>query len=365
VQLIFFDTTALHKGWFLRGPRWDVVRAAAMDGRIQAAVSEASIQELVRQAEERVTEIRKDRNEHDRDFESLGLSAPHSDPGFDKVRFEANIRERFNESRIEILPLPGASLQEILVRDLSVTPPFQRSGKGFRDTLIWLTLVEWHSGEGELIFVTANTKDFCENGKLAPQLVHELPEGSSVRVVPSMDSLVTGTLNLLPVREASTTVDAEGSADVADDTTEGDRILQALLSTEKDLLGTSVSLRDSSSPFGLRVESANFAVEIEDATVEGVELDTASVKLFQYEFLSGTTELWNARIDATLRLVGYVHKSDLGALPHSAEVTDSDWNRRYAEVSISLDCELIYDVRVEVLEESASAELTEIDLQRT
>jgi hypothetical protein len=75
-----------------------------------------------------------------------------------------------------VLPLPQASVEQLMRRDLEFKRPFARKqGRGLRDYLIWLSILEARKKyAGRIVFVTANHTDFAVNGKLAPEYLEDL-----------------------------------------------------------------------------------------------------------------------------------------------------------------------------------------------
>src|SRR6185437_14718009 len=65
---------------------------------------------------------------------------------------------------------------EIVRRDLRRKRPFQESGKGYRDTLLWESIVRQGTEKGALtVFITQNTRDFADsNGDLHSDLMSDI-----------------------------------------------------------------------------------------------------------------------------------------------------------------------------------------------
>lgn len=62
---------------------------------------------------------------------------------------------------VEIAEHADVSHDEIVKRDLAKRKPFDESGRGYRDALIWDVLKNIDADE--VIFVTSNTNDFCDS----------------------------------------------------------------------------------------------------------------------------------------------------------------------------------------------------------
>lgn len=89
--------------------------------------------------------------------------------------YEDYLREKI-ASNGEVAPFPEVALQNLVERDLERRKPFKENGVGFRDTLIWETILNLATREGceGIIFITKNTKDFSDNNALHPDLIRDL-----------------------------------------------------------------------------------------------------------------------------------------------------------------------------------------------
>lgn len=64
--------------------------------------------------------------------------------------------------------------KDIVTRDLKRTRPFQQSGTGYRDALVWETVIRHYVKKGAVtVFITDNVKDFCD-GKGKGELHEDL-----------------------------------------------------------------------------------------------------------------------------------------------------------------------------------------------
>ena len=105
------------------------------------------------------------------------------------------LRSRLNDLGIKIIPYPLISHEKVVERDLDARRPFKESGRGYRDTLIWesvLNVVDKSSKEiPDVVFVSNNIKDFCEENILHPDLVRDLTEREiSINAIKLYRSLV-------------------------------------------------------------------------------------------------------------------------------------------------------------------------------
>lgn len=91
---------------------------------------------------------------------------------------------------VEVLKYDAISHKEVLDRALRVKRPFRQGEKGYRDTLIWLSLVEFIKSQGkslEIYFISGNRADFfADNDPLVfhPDLTLDLQAFPHAKVTP-------------------------------------------------------------------------------------------------------------------------------------------------------------------------------------
>ena len=89
----------------------------------------------------------------------------------------SSLLEKF---RTRILPYPNVSHEALMRKALAPSKPFVSSGRGYRDALIWSSLLELAKASNEEItFISANSSDFCiskNDFKLHEDLIGELGE---------------------------------------------------------------------------------------------------------------------------------------------------------------------------------------------
>lgn len=92
-------------------------------------------------------------------LQSIELSAPI----MDKLRYRLLKRLSHTVGKtIEVIPIPSIGLDEILARSFSAKKPFSSGGKGFKDYLIWVNLLEAlkDNPNATVVFISNNTGDF-------------------------------------------------------------------------------------------------------------------------------------------------------------------------------------------------------------
>lgn len=108
---------------------------------------------------------------------SLGLiQAPPSAQMIEEALL-GRFMEGLRRNRISNISHGETTLEQIVERSLSETPPFKSKGRGLRDALIWYSLLDFlRNNPGDTVaFITDNSQDFGK-GSLSPELMDELTQ---------------------------------------------------------------------------------------------------------------------------------------------------------------------------------------------
>jgi hypothetical protein len=125
------------------------------------------------------------------------------------VEYRDNLQARLDAVGAKYLNYPRTSHADLVRRELEGTKPFKENGAGYRDALIWETVLELASdGDDPVAFISENKKDFSDNGKLHPELVAHLDslseQHSEVHYFADLESFVEQKIK--PVLEALDTI---------------------------------------------------------------------------------------------------------------------------------------------------------------
>jgi len=179
-------------------------------GRLRVIVPEVVVREAVgkfrRTVEERLTK----HTAAVRDLRRLGIgigdgSVPDATQA--SAGYEAELRQRLAGAGAEVPAVPSVDILRLVDNAIARKKPFDERGSGFRDALIWSTVMEvggsWVVAAPLIAFVTGNTKDFCgEDGhSLADDLAEELEAAGRavVRVYKSIEDFVLSGITDDPV----------------------------------------------------------------------------------------------------------------------------------------------------------------------
>lgn len=79
--------------------------------------------------------------------------------------FRGKIEKVIEKKFDALIPIPEVPHENLVMRDLNRKKPFERSGKGYRDALIWESILQLgRETQDKIVFISENTKDFSEDG---------------------------------------------------------------------------------------------------------------------------------------------------------------------------------------------------------
>jgi hypothetical protein len=361
--LIFFDTNVFSTESSLSSPSWDSLADAAQSGRGEMAVSDVTAAELTRQVGEKSEKFHTVFAAAQATLKAHGVHAELQGP-VETASYDADLRSRLKSRQVDVMPLPLLSHAEVVKRDFDGLKPFERSGKGYRDTLIWLTFLEWlanaQNANTPVYFVSTDTGDFSDNksGQLAAELKAELPVGADVSLV-TMKEIVTTIRDLKRASAMTEPHTPKPNDGIGKD--EGWHELMEPSAQETAGRSGLMTFRAIVGDDGEKyVDPILFRLDqVENVTVSWVEVEEDSVEATLVDTVSGST-IWDVRASARIEIEGLVHRGEAFVLSSAWDARIVDTDDVYVQVTHSLQCTLVADVRVEADEETADGVLTDV-----
>lgn len=268
------------------------------------------------------------------------------------ARYASSLREYLDEHSVKILPLPTVSHEKLLVDDLANKKPW-KEGKGYRDALIWHTLLDLLSRTQEadqIIFVTANTSDFADSSK--NQLANTLREEAShferevlmAKDIGAALVLVTPENNLDYPPAPSIRLELLPRLSVTAPETPNMRIavLDAVQATMDKITGSSIDDQLDERSSGLSFGEVNIPPELQNPTLYNVDARMEDAELDEYEDYGDDLILLHVTVPAGVTIDGYAHKSD--TYGDTLEIMEFDWNDHMSWVYIEREVRLIFSV---------------------
>ena len=94
----------------------------------------------------------------------VSFKAPDFDVSAELEKYRLRLDSRFEKISVRILPYPPITHEAMVDRQLKDLMPFQPKGTGYRDALIWYSLLEELKKEDrDCVIVTNNTNDFSQH----------------------------------------------------------------------------------------------------------------------------------------------------------------------------------------------------------
>jgi hypothetical protein len=333
---ICLDTNTLQNNWLATGEAFTLLGELIAKGECEAFISEISILEHVRHYEKDAPQIESKMKARLGSYAKLFLEQikiPVLAPLYDLPTFEKRFRTRLAQLAIKVLPIPAVPHQELVARDLGERKPFAAGGKGYRDTLIWLSfLTVIDNTTTKAILVTNNSNDFGGQDKSAlhPELIAEIkaknPQCDALWFpAPQklVDELVKPALKALAEEEAKTQKILKRIQDGKYKAFKLEKVVAEELGNNFDAQEPEGTFYAGDEP----LEEPLYVSIVEDPT----EIEaTALLKLKSGDYLcEGTAEV-TATVEGYLDKFEAFNQSELG----HAFVMNPDHNEHYAEVEV-------------------------------
>jgi len=191
---IFLDTNIFYNNWYLKSADFKYLfnylsntgSTLLLSDVVCMEVENLRTKELTAISSTITSELKKAKklNSIVVDFDLSKLDQPY------------NFKELVNDRAISVIFLPcdNVSQTEVLTRALKKIKPFQEEDKGYRDTLIWLSLIKYlkHSNaRTSVVFITNNKNDFFSPAKteLHDDLKNDIVESALQCKILAHDSL--------------------------------------------------------------------------------------------------------------------------------------------------------------------------------
>jgi hypothetical protein len=171
---IFLDTTVLRSDFYLASPDARLLQQFVRTTGATLAVPLIVIEETKNKFREELEKGAVEINKLSRLLPANSRQLPVLDINTQVRDYEIQLLERLSSDfRFRALDFPEVSHRELVERDLRRRKPFSKSGEGYRDALIWHSILETiKSAKDEFVFITDNARDFWNDAAkdLHPEL---------------------------------------------------------------------------------------------------------------------------------------------------------------------------------------------------
>lgn len=184
-RTVLLDTSILVADWLLRGPAATFILRESSQHRLRLVVPELVIKEAAHVYERRLTVTTKKLHTAAREHRRVSLDAQRNRRIEDLIAelaalrapgaYEQALRDVLDSAQAEIAPVPDTTHEQILDRAFRGRRPFDIDGRaGYRDALIWETVLRAAAATGPVALVTANSTDFAASRKRPQDLADDL-----------------------------------------------------------------------------------------------------------------------------------------------------------------------------------------------
>lgn len=181
-MLVILDTNIVLQDPLFRQPSTAVFFAAVEALGAQVVLPEVVYREALRKCGDilrGVTDRAASNSKEARRF-GVELEPPPSEFLQSGLRqYEEHLQARLSELNIDRAPIPRVEHEVVLERVLARRRPFQKSEAGYRDFLVWQTVLDLtQECRGIVAFISANSRDFADaSGALHTELQDDLGAG--------------------------------------------------------------------------------------------------------------------------------------------------------------------------------------------
>lgn len=338
---VILDTNIIFSDFHLKGARIKNLCESVKSTGDTVHIPEVVVDESINKYREKTRECKLKIDRGISDFKRLTGKDVEDNPISDEFilkeseKYARSFKKQLQELGIKIIPYPSISHQELVKRDLARKKPFQETGKGYRDALIWesvksiceksLSLFE----NPKIIFVNKNHKDFCEEGLLHPDLKEDLVNNGInedyVRVIEDIDIFIKEYIK--PKQKILKNIQEELNANkqyngIYLNTEINNRITEFLLHREFDY------------------EESPFRQEFENPSVVGI--NEPSFTVMEVRQISEEEFFVEVKIDVDCEFNFFIFKNDAMCMDEDElpYIWDSDWNKHYMAASKTIPIKL-------------------------
>lgn len=334
---IIIDTNVIHLDFKLNKARIVTLCNTSTILGHEIFIPEVVIDEIVKQYDEKAEEYINSFNTALKKLSDLSTS-PITQTPIDAKGFISNYRNELNnrikQLGIGIIPYPNTGHKIMVARELGKKKPFKDSTKGYRDALIWDSVMEHtqkYSSNCGIIFLTANSKDFADKDKkglhadlIADCVSNGIPT-TSIRLVTDIQNFIDNEIILrsTELKEKFNQLQQDGGLGDIDFI----QLIQDYIS--KDMLDNLISSNDFDSYPG-------YAPGLyENPEISSIEKVSCSFNTIRE--ISSDTILIQSEVSVQVDLDCFIFRADLPLIDDSKfpTIIDYEWNDHYVLASDS------------------------------
>lgn len=171
MKTLVLDTTELRRDWTLNGLTMRLLAYACREQFLDVCVPEVALEELIAHHGRAVEDALDGWRKANRTLRQLGLQPPGDEPSGPDYR--GYLVDRLLEHLgFALLPLPDTPHSELIARAVQRVPPFNAKGTGYRDSLVWASVLQLVGAGNDVVLVSADRA--FGDGALVETLANEV-----------------------------------------------------------------------------------------------------------------------------------------------------------------------------------------------
>lgn len=342
------DTNFVHLDYFLKGTFVTILCQSSEVLRHKVYMPMVVFDEMVKQYRNEVEEqIQKARDIEKDAYRLTERKTEVKTDGLEESidKFPDTLNLACEEQGIELLPYPKVTHQEVVQRELHKRKPFrefEHGSTGYRDTLIWETVLELcgRIGENERVYLLSNnTQDFGGKGKIHKHLVEDcVAKGlgeDKVQLISAFHQFIHQ--EILPASQKLENI-----------------ILNTWKAGEIDLVGVaSEYVNEKELSRLLEFDYTSDENRYTPAFYETVDVTwikpSCNYSIYDFRKLPKGDLLVSMRVDMYVGIDCFIFKGDLPLIDDDEMpyIFDKDWNEHYVAASDEAELTAQYDILID------------------
>jgi predicted nucleic acid-binding protein len=327
------DTNIFVKDFVLRTAPWRLVLREANRDQVRLVIPETVVREVVNKYSEMAGMHAGRIREGMAKLRSMGIEPkidelPSNVSKQVKTTYDARLRRSLELANARIEPIPAIPHELVIDRLLARRRPYKPNGSGYRDTLIWESVLQLAAEGAPVTFVTENWRDFAASKTdrvLHPDFVADLENrGCAADAVILVGDLASFIYPRVPAAD-------EATEELRDHVERNDVVGASL----RNAINTALEER---LPYGSRAGDEYFeATGFEDATVAGLAGPLEIEDIRDGRMLEGEGLLFSVEGRTEVEFDAFLYRADWYAMDDSDDVAilDADWNDHYVWCAIT------------------------------
>lgn len=171
---VILDSNIIISDFRLSSPDSKILLEASKKGDIDLYIPEIVLDEVYNKFEERLNEAKSKLDKETNIIKRLTTAKiieNFSEKDIEKEveEYKNHVKNLIKDNNVKLLEYPQTSHKDIVKKAIKKLKPFNSGEKGYRDSLIWenvkslMPIMGTSIGNPDVLFITNNKKDFCDN----------------------------------------------------------------------------------------------------------------------------------------------------------------------------------------------------------